>query len=108
MRRQWITLTPHTAMVEKKLATIPSTASLRTHEFYAPHAANRKELHIFENNHSKEGGSWKAHHTDFVAIDRQIFKGDFDGALSALKKDGYQIDFEEDGFCILKKMKTSV
>ena len=103
MRRQWITITPHTVMVKNALAEIPSTASLRTHEFYAPHAANRKELHIYENNHPKEGGSWKARHTDYVAIDRQLFKEGFEEALAAHIGDGYQIQFEEDGFYILKR-----
>jgi hypothetical protein len=107
MRRQWITLTPHTAIVKKALAGIPSAFSLRTHEFYAPHAANRKELHIFENNHPKEGGSWKARHTEYVAIDRQILKDSFEDALNTLKQDGYRIDSEEDGFFVLKKRKAS-
>jgi len=103
MRRQWITITPHTSMVKKALSRIPETASLRTHEFYAAHAANRKELHIFENNHPREGGSWKARHTDYVAIDRQLLKNGFEDNLIALKSDGYRIEFEEDGFCVLKR-----
>jgi uncharacterized membrane protein len=107
IRRHWITITPHVALVKNALAGIPSTASLRTHEFYAPHAANRKELHIYENDHPKEGGSWKARHTDFVAIDRRLFKDGFDVALNALKRDGYQIDLEEDGFCILKRSPSA-
>ncbi len=107
MRRQWITITPHTALVKNSLARIPAAASLRTHEFYASHAANRKELHIYENNHPKEGGSWKARHTDYVAIDRQLFKEGFENALAALRGEGYQIELEEDGFYILKKQQTA-
>lgn len=106
MRRQWITITPRTMRVEKILRTIPAEYSLRTHELYAPHAANRKELHIYENNHPKEGGSWKAQHADMVAIDRQLLKGDLDDALNALKQSGYKIDFEDDGFYIFKKSRA--
>ena len=103
MRRQWITITPRNAMVKKALSGIPAGVSLRTHEFYAPHVANRKELHIYENNHPKEGGSWKARHTDYVVIDRILFKDGFENALAALRGESYQIELEEDGFYILKK-----
>jgi hypothetical protein len=103
MRRQWITITPHTAVVKMMLAQIPATASLRTHEFYASHAANRKELYIYENENPREGGSWKARHTDYVAIDKKLFHGGTDEALANLKRKGYAVEFENDGFYILKR-----
>ncbi|HNX68427.1 MAG TPA: DUF2079 domain-containing protein [Candidatus Omnitrophota bacterium] len=107
IRRNWIAITPHTVMVREKLRSLPAEASLRTHEFYAPHAANRKELHIFENDHPKEGGSWKARHTDLVAIDRGLLKGSPEAALDELRASGYAVSFEQDGFYILKRAANS-
>ncbi|OQA55147.1 MAG: hypothetical protein BWY42_01545 [Candidatus Omnitrophica bacterium ADurb.Bin277] len=107
MRRMWIMITPHAREVAAMLKKIPAGQSLRTHEFFAPHAANRKHLHIFENNHPKEGGSWAARHTDLVAIDRSILKEKFDAALNELKNTGYTVSFERDGFVILE-YKTGV
>lgn len=104
MRRSWIQITPHTKRVAKILRSIPAAHSLRTHEFYATHAANRKELHIYENNHPKEGGSWKARHTFLVAIDQALLKENFDAALETLKKDGYQVQLNENGFCLLQRL----
>lgn len=108
MRRMWIAITPHTKRVAEILRTIPSSFSLRTHEFYAPHAANRKELHIYENEHPKEGGAWKARHTDLVAIDRQILKNGFDNSLKALEQDDFLPFFSENGFIIFKNKNTHV
>lgn len=102
IRRHTLQLTPHAQKVKTILAGIPSAASLRTHEFFAAHAADRKELHIYENNHPKEGGSWKARHTDFVAIDRQVLKDGFDAAVNDLRREGFQPVLEEDGFVLFK------
>ena len=104
MQRQWITIAPHASMVGKTLAGIPSTVSLCTDKFYASHAANRKKLYIYKH----EGNSWKTQHADLVAIDREFLGHGLNNALNALKQDGYQIDFEKDGFYILKKQKTLV
>ncbi|HOW58882.1 MAG TPA: DUF2079 domain-containing protein [Candidatus Omnitrophota bacterium] len=104
MRRNWIAITPHTKEVAAILRTIPAEYSLRTHEFYATHAANRKELHIYENDHPKEGGSWKARHTDLIAIDRQLLKENADTVLNGLKNSGYSIILEQNGFFILRRV----
>lgn len=103
MRRNWIAITPHTQEVAAMLSAIPSEYSLRTHEFYATHAANRKELHIYENDHPKEGGSWKARHTDLIAIDRQFLKEKINTVLADLKDAGYSIVLEQNGFFILRR-----
>lgn len=107
MRRMWIAITPHTKRVAKILSSIPSGFSLRTHELYATHAANRKEIHIYENDHPKEGGTWKAHHTDLVAIDRVLLKDGFDASLKELEKDGFVPILTEDGFVVLKRASAS-
>jgi uncharacterized membrane protein len=106
MRRQWITLTPHTLRVEKILRAIPAGDSLRTHEFYAPHAANRKELHIYENNHPKEGGSWKARHADYVVIDKALLGERYPADIRFLLENGYMLQSENDGLAILKILSS--
>jgi uncharacterized membrane protein len=103
MRRQWITLTSHTSQVREILRKIPGEYSLRTHEFYAPHAANRKELHIFENNHPREGGSWKALHADYAVIDKELLAERYPAALRTLLENGYALDSESGGLAVLKR-----
>jgi hypothetical protein len=108
MRRQWITITPHSAMVKKMLSGIPAPVSLRTHEFYAPHAANRKELHIYENDHPKEGGSWKARHADYVVIDKKILEMRYPVVLQHLFENGYVLEKEVDGITVLRRKDQAV
>ncbi len=108
MRRQWITLTPHTMRVEKILRTILAEYSLRTHEFYAPHAANRKELHIYENDHPKEGGSWKARHTDYVVIDSALLKDRYATDKQTLLGGGYVLESENDGLAIFRRSDKAI
>ncbi|MFA5158916.1 MAG: DUF2079 domain-containing protein [Candidatus Omnitrophota bacterium] len=108
MRRQWISITPHTKQVRAVLRAIPSEFSLRTHEFYAPHAANRKELHIYENNHLKEGGSWKARHADYVVIDSALLKEHYASEKQILLKSGYGLSLEEDGLAIFRRMNAAI
>ena len=108
MRRQWITITPHTKRVQEVLRTIPAEFSLRTHEFYAPHAANRKELHIYENSHPKEGGSWKAQHTDYVVVDKELLTARYPAALQTLLENGYALDSESGGLAILRLKDRAV
>ena len=108
MRRQWITITPHTALVKKVLAGIPAKVSLRTHEFYAPHAANRKELYIYENNYFKEGGSWKAQHADCVVIDKSLLGKRYPADEQTLLRNGYSIVSENDGLVVLRRSDKAI
>ena len=107
-RRYWRQITPHVRMVKKILAAIPSSSSLRTHEFFAAHATVRKELHIYENNNPKEGGSWKARHTDLVAIDRMRLEAGFDAARRDLERSGFLAVFEQNGFVLFEKADSRV
>ena len=95
------TRSPHMREIPALLKQVPENTSVRTHEFLAPFLANRKELHIYENHHPREGGSQKALHSDEVVLDR-IFPGTGDEDLKALREDYTQI-FEKDGFMIFKR-----
>ncbi len=94
---------PHFAYVRNYLKTIPSSVSVRTHELFAPHLANRRELFIFENHHPKEGGSKKAMSADYVILD-QKFIPNFDASqISNVLNQGYSIKHEHDGFYVLTR-----
>ncbi len=92
--------TPHWEYVRTYLKQIPSSVSVRTHEFFAPHLANRKELHIFENNHPKEGGSAKAQNTEYIILDRNFLSNE-NAQIAELKNRGYIVQHEHDGFYVL-------
>ncbi len=96
---------PHLAYIRSYLKTIPSNVSVRTHEFFASHLINRKELHIYENQHPKEGGSEKAQNADLVIIDEGFLKDapSKEEQLQQLKVKGYQVIHEHDGFYVFSK-----
>ncbi len=97
---------PHFAYVRNYFKTVPNSASVRTHEFFAPHLANRKELFIFENHHPKEGGSKKALNADCVILDQKFISG-FDGSqISDLLNQGYSIKHEHEGFYVLARKES--
>ena len=54
--------------IKETLASIPAGASLRTHEFFAPHAAHRKYLYILENQNPKEGASQEARAAEYTVV----------------------------------------
>ncbi len=98
--RAQIQETPHLKELPALLKKVPDGASVRTHEFLAPHLANRKELFIFENHHPLEGGSEKAMNADYVILDK-TFLGSEDPSAEAWTVN-YTLSFEKDGFMIFK------
>ena len=96
---------PHLAYIRSYLKEVPSNVSVRTHEFFASHLINRKELYIYENQHPKEGGSERAQNANFVIIDEGFLKEapTKDEQLQALKTKGYQMIHEHDGFYVFSK-----
>lgn len=94
----------HLREVPSLLERIPAGVSVRTQEFLAPHLTNRKELHIFENNHPREGGSAKALASEYVVLDR-YFPTANDESIARLSTD-YDRIFEKDGFLIFKRKST--
>ena len=97
---------PHLEYVRRYLKTIPSDFSVRTHEFFAPHLANRKELHIYENQHPKEGGSEKAQNADLVIIDNGFLRSSpsKETQVQQLKAKGYKIIHKHDGFYVFSRL----
>lgn len=77
--------------------------SVRTHEFFAPHLATRKELYIYENTYSREGGSEEAQNAKCVILDRNFLREPENLVLDRLLKRGYAIQHEHDGFYVLTK-----
>ena len=94
---------PHFHYVQNFLKTIPSDKSVRTHEGFAPHLANRKELHIYENQHPLEGGSEKAQNAEYVILDERLLGGNVQDKLKELEARGYQMSHQHDGFYVYKK-----
>ncbi len=95
-------ITPHLEAVQKDFALIPAKASVRTHEFFAPHLANRKELHIFENRHPREGGSPKALQADYVVLDQSLLTPGVQDLLDSVRQT-HDLILNHDGFMIFKR-----
>ena len=95
-------ITPDAAGFDEIFKTIPRSASVRTHEFFAAHLANRKELHIFENNHPREGGSEKAGNTDFVILHRSLLGPDAETVLKPIREK-FRLISEKNGLLIFQK-----
>ncbi len=88
---------PRYAAWKDYLRSFPSGLSVRTHEHLATHLANRRELYIYENQHPKEGASYKALHTDRVIL-RDDWLGDKPAeTLLQLEKTGYKLVHESQG-----------
>ena len=90
-------------IVKHELKSIPPDASVRTHEFLASHLAHRKQIHIYENNHPREGGSDKARTADCVVVDRLFLGEREDQALQELTQQGYRIVKSNDGLTVLTR-----
>lgn len=89
-------------LFNQAFSAVPESASVRTHEFFAPHLANRKELHIFENNHPAEGGSEKARNTDFVIVHTRLLGADAEAKLAPVRAK-YRLSYEKDGLMVFQK-----
>lgn len=94
---------PGYAAIQAMLREIPAEASLRTHEFFAPHAAHRKEIHIYENNHPREGGSEKARKAQYVVVADWLLGDDGARQIGELKARGYQEIQKNHGVTVLHR-----
>lgn len=102
---------PHLEYIRRYLKAVPNHVSVRTHELFAPHVANRKELHIYENEHPREGGSTKAQNADLVILDDRFLKDIKKEAviitkemqIKQLKANGYRLIHEHDGFYVFSR-----
>ena len=107
MQTYWNQWTPHVQKLHQDLARVPQDVSVRTHEFFAAHLACRKELHIYENHHPREGGSPAAQNAQYVVLDRMFLGDQAEQDFRELEGRGYTPAFEDEGFRIFKKENAS-
>ena len=103
IRQYQLKNSPHFNYVRKYLKMFQSSASVRTHEFFAPHLAARKELYIYENANPREGGSAKARNAEYVILDQIFLNQSKTKDIDSLREKGYMIQHAYDGFYVLKK-----
>lgn len=89
MNRNWAAKPPNREALKAYFSTIPSEDSVRTHEFFAGHLANRKQLHIYENQNPIEGRSVAALNADRVILS-PLNLPDPAAAIAQLELEGYQ------------------
>lgn len=71
MCRNWAGRPENRAGVKAYFSEIPAQRSIRSGEFLAAHLTGRRELHIYENQNPREGGSLKALNADLVILRAQ-------------------------------------
>jgi uncharacterized membrane protein len=94
MERYASQISDDTAASIRYLKRIPPVYSVRTNEFLAPHAANRKNLHIYENNHPREGGRTEALQADYIVLHEQYLTAPFEQHYADLLANGYEYDYQ--------------
>jgi len=90
----------HFQYVQSFFKAIPTNISVRTHEVFAPHLANRKELHIYENRNPIEGASNNALTADYVILDSRFLGGNEKDKLRKVEALGYKMHHEHNGFYV--------
>ncbi len=102
-------VTPRTQMIRKKLAAIPAEERVLTHNNLIPQLANRMGVYQFNYNPtSTKSGDALKYRADAVILDRNFMEpgtGGLETGVRDLKAAGYRLDFEKDGFYILKHAK---
>lgn len=99
-RGQW---RPEYHEFKQQMNKIPAALSVRTHEFFAPHLAHRKEIHIYENDHPREGGAQKAQSADLVILYEKLL-GDRPAAhFEKLMAQGYSVWQQKNGLVIFRR-----
>jgi len=104
--QSWTHRSPHRDMIRSQLNAIPERARVLTHNNFIPQLSERKYVYQFDYNDattkSQMAEKWNA---DYVIFDREFWEP---GTLSPgqtlldLKRLGYEIWVERDGFYILK------
>lgn len=95
--------TPHMQRIHAHFQAIPQNVSVRTHEFFAPHLANRKGLHIYENQNPAEGASEAAMNADYVIVDAGLLGSGAEMKLNEIRQKGYHSLTEDEGFYVFAK-----
>lgn len=99
---------PRMSIIKSALHEIPAHASVRTHEFLASHAAHRKQLHIYENQHPKEGASQAALTADYVVLDQVLLGAEAETHFRRLYEKGYRVVAQKEGLFIFRRGQTAL
>jgi uncharacterized membrane protein len=90
------------AALHEVLKEIPEEASVRAAQAIVPLVANRRWVHVFENDHPREGGSSRAMRSDYVVLNLRVLGAGTQNVLADLVERGYRTHWSEGGFAIFK------
>ncbi|MFH1800860.1 MAG: DUF2079 domain-containing protein [Candidatus Omnitrophota bacterium] len=97
----------HTDMVRAKLREIPPSARILTHNTFVPQLCNRKYIYQFNYNPKPDKIDFvEKYKTDTVIWDRNYWEPNTESletSLERLQSAGFSVEFEKDGFYILRK-----
>jgi len=97
----------HTDLIREKLEAIPLEARVLTHNTLIPQACNRKYIYQFNYGPTPTKTDFvKKYAADYVIWDRNYWESGtepLEASLKALQLAGYVIQFEQDGFYILRR-----
>jgi uncharacterized membrane protein len=96
----------HTDMVREKLSGVPASARVLTHNAFIPQMCNRKYIYQFNYNSKPDKLEFvEKYKADTVVWDRKYWEPDtepLESSLKQLQSAGFSVEFEKDGFYILK------
>jgi len=99
--------TAHADLIREKLSVIPSQFSVLTHNNLIPQVTNRKYVYQFDYLEKPTKGEMAQKlNIDYVILEKGFWEREtqvFAESLKELQGLGYQIEFEKDGFYILRK-----
>ncbi|OQA54682.1 MAG: hypothetical protein BWY42_01654 [Candidatus Omnitrophica bacterium ADurb.Bin277] len=99
----------HADMIREKLAAIPPEARVLTHNPFIPQLCNRKFVYQFNYNPSPTKLNFaRKYDADTIIWDERFWEPNtmaLEPTLEKFLETGYSVEFERDGFYVLKKAK---
>jgi len=97
---------PHTDMIREKLREIPVDARVLTHNAFVPQMCNRKYIYQFNYLSKPDKADFaEKYKADTVIWDRNYWEPNtesLESSLERLRSAGFSVEFEKDGFYILR------
>ena len=97
----------HSEMIRKKLSEIPLSARVLTHNAFIPQTCNRKYIYQFNYNLKPDKLDFvEKYKADTVIWDRNYWEPgteSLESSLKRLRSAGFSVEFEKDGFYILRR-----
>jgi uncharacterized membrane protein len=104
-------MTPHNSMVINKLRSVPSSESVLTHNNFVAQLPNRKRVYQFDYTLQKSKAEMARElNVNYVVLDMNFWeKGTLplSKSLGELQDSGYRVEYENDGFYVMKKGMVS-